>query len=368
MPQTEFNIHDFLRLCAIPQIGSQRLRLLITHFGNPTDVLSATPKQLTNVEGIDKKLASIIAHYKEGKQFADEQLSRLNKINGSIITLWDSNYPELLRKIYDPPAFLFIRGNIIPQDKYSIAIVGTRTPTHYGKIVTEQFSQKFSEMGITVISGLARGIDTVAHHTICASQGRTLAIIGSGIDRIYPAENKKLASEIEKHGAIISEFFMGGKPDPGNFPRRNRIISGLSLGTLLVESTEDGGGMITAYLTVEQNRELFCIPGTITEKYSKGPNKLIREGQAKLVQSIDDILEELQTALSPIIKPTISKPKIQLTMFEQKIYDVLTYEPLHIDFIAEQVQFSISDVLVNLLSLEFKGMIKQLVGKMFVKV
>ena len=235
----------------------------------------------------------------------------------------------------------------------------------YGKFIAEKFSRELSEKGIMITSGLARGIDTVAHSSSLKAGGRTIAVIGSSIDMIYPSENKKLAERIEENGAVVSEFFMGTKPDPGNFPRRNRIISGMSLGTLIVETAENGGAMITASTTLDQNRELFCIPGNITEKYSFGTNRLIRDGHAKLVQSVDDIIAELKTSLRPILKFAPPQTPAALSVFEQKVFDILTSEPLHIDVVSERSGLSIPDTLVNLLSLEFKGLVRQLAGKMF---
>ena len=362
------DVSDLLRLSAVPGVGAGRLRLLVAHFGSPTAVLAAAPRELIRVQGIDKKIASLIAHFKGGGEFVDEQLSLLNKVNGRIVTIWDDEYPEYLRKIYDPPPLMFVRGSIEPNDKYAIAIVGTRHPTTYGMLMAERFARELTEKGITIVSGLARGIDTIAHQTSVKLGGRTLAVIGSSIDIIYPAENKKLAAQIEENGAIVSEFVMGTKPDPGNFPRRNRIISGMSLGILIVETAENGGAMITASIALDQNRELFCVPGNITEKYSIGTNTLIRNGHAKLVQSVDDIIAELEASLRPILKESPARPLPQLTVFEQKIVDTLAYEPMHIDEVSERSALSMSDTLVNLLSLEFKGIVRQLAGKMFVKI
>ena len=363
--QSGINISDLLRLSAVPGVGANRLRALITHFGSPTSVLKAAPRELIRAEGIDKKLASTIAHFTGGEVFAEEQLSLVNKVNGRIVTLWHDEYPEYLRKIYDPPPLLFVLGTIEKNDKYAVAIVGTRLPSAYGKFIAEKFSRELSEKGIMITSGLARGIDTVAHSSSLKAGGRTIAVIGSSIDMIYPPENKKLAELIEERGAIVSEFFMGTKPDPGNFPRRNRIISGMSLGTLIVETAENGGAMITASATLDQNRELFCIPGNITEKYSFGTNRLIRDGHAKLVQSVDDIIAELKTSLRPILKFAQPQTPALLSIFEQKLLDLLTSEPSHIDVVAERSGLSIPDTLVNLLSLEFKGLVRQLAGKMF---
>lgn len=364
----KFSIHDLLHLASIPKVGNYRLRNLITHFKTPGAVLEATPKELCAVEHIDKKIAVAIAHAERKPAFIEDQLSRLNKAGGRILTLWDDEYPSLLKKIYDPPVFLFIRGRFAKQDQYSVGIVGTRHPTSYGKLMAEKFSRELVHLGITVVSGLARGIDTIAHTSALASDGRTVAVIGSALDSIYPPENRKLCDRIEENGVVASEFFMGTKVDPGNFPRRNRIISGLSLGTLVVESDFNGGAMITASTAVDQNRELFSIPGSIMEKKSNGTNALIKRGQAKLVQTVDDLLDELEVSLRPILHKTHHHaPPPALNIFEEKILTVLSNEPQHIDELSELTGLSPSDTLVNLLGLEFKGLIKQMAGKMFVR-
>jgi len=364
---TGINVLDLLRLSAIPGVGTNRLRALVSHFGSPTAVLEASPQDLVRVEGIEKRLASTIAHFEGGEAFAEEQLSLLNKVNGRVVTLWDDEYPEYLRKIYDPPPFLFVRGVIEPTDRYAIAIVGTRLPSQYGKLMAERFAQELSEKGITIVSGLARGIDTIAHASSLRSGGRTIAVIGSGIDIIYPPENLRLAEQIENCGALVSECYMDAAPDAGNFPRRNRLVSGMTLGTLIVETPENGGAMITASTALDQNRELFCIPGNITEKNCIGTNLLIRDGRAKLVVTVDDIIAELEPALRPILKASLPQNPIQLSMFELRLLELLGSETLHIDTLAERSELSMPDTLVSLLGLEFKGMVKQLAGKMFVK-
>ncbi len=367
---SDINIQDLLHLKSIPKISDRKIINLVNHFGSTKDVLSAEPRKLIKVQGIKEADASLIHHTIRDQGFVDEQFSLLNKVNGTIISFWDESYPAHLKNIYDPPALLFVRGKLHHNDNFSIAIIGTRHPTTYGKHSTEVFAKELSQRGITVVSGLARGIDTIAHKSTLSVHGRTVAVLGGSIDKIYPKENEKLVDLIESthQGAVISELLMSTASHPGFFPRRNRIISGMSLGTLIIESDVDGGAMITATTAIDQNRELFCIPGTITEKKSFGTNKLIKNGHAKLVQSVDDILNELQSSLQPILK---SKPhKIeppQLNAFEQKIYDVLTNDALHIDLISEQAQLSSSDTLVNLLSLEFKGIVRQMAGKMFLK-
>ena len=368
--QNEIQIRDLLHLKSIPKISDRKIINLVNHFGNTKEILASDPRKLIKAHGVKEPDASLIRHTAFNQHLVEKQFSLVNKIDGSIISLWDNNYPEHLKNIYDPPVLLFVRGAFHQNDNFSIAIVGTRHPTTNGKLNAEHFAKEFAHRGITVVSGLARGIDTIAHSSTLQAHGRTIAVLGGSIDKIYPKENEKLVSQIEikNNGAVISELLMSTQSHPGFFPRRNRIISGMSLGTLIIESDENGGAMITATTAIDQNRELFCIPGNISEKKSYGTNKLIKNGQAKLVQSVDDVIDELLVSLSPILKSKPHKAEIpQLNAFEQKIIDVLNNEPVHIDSISEQTQLSSSDVLVNLLSLEFKGIVRQMAGKMFLK-
>ncbi len=370
------NIHDLLILSEIPGIGSGRLRGLISHFKDSRAVAKASAKDLCAVEGIEKKVAlGIVKFFRDSgpalnKKMVDQQLSKLNKVNGRVITFWDKEYPSNLKKIYDPPPFLFIRGEFAEEDNYSVAIVGTRDPSTYGIQMAQRFSTELSKLGIPIVSGLARGIDTVSHTATLKAGGRAIAVIGSGIDVIYPPENKQLFESIAEHGAVVSEFLMGAKPDAGNFPRRNRIISGISLGTIVVETGIEGGAMITASLALDQNKSVFAIPSALSEKRKSGTNLLIKEGKAALVESIDDIITELQPQLKRLLHAKTESPrKAQpaLTLFEQQMYEVLTEEPSHIDAIAKRSGLTTSDALVHLLGMEFKGVVKQLRGKMFVK-
>jgi DNA processing protein len=369
--QNGIHIRDLLHLKSIPKISDRKIINLVEHFQSTERIRTADPRALVRIRGIKETDASLIRHTPVDQRSIETQFSLLNKVNGSIISYWDQEYPEHLKNIYDPPVLLFVRGKLQPRDNFSIAIVGTRHPTLYGKVNAEHFAKHLSERGITVVSGLARGVDTIAHRSTIRHHGRTVAVLGGSIDRIYPGENAPLVEMIgsEMNGAVISELAMSTPSHPAFFPRRNRIISGMSLGTLIIESDEDGGAMITATTALDQNRELFCIPGSIAERKCFGTNKLIKHGQAKLVQSVDDIVDELQVALRPILSsPPAAPPAPQLNVFEQKIIDRLTAEPMHIDVISEQTQLSVSDVLVNLLGLEFKGLIRQMAGKMFLKV
>lgn len=368
-----FTTKDILILRQIEGLGDIKLRQLFSQFESLDNIFETHPANLHTL--ISPAIAQKISDFKNNGTlakeiaFAEQQLETAYKLNGKILSLFDEEYPESLKTIYDAPVLLFVLGAILPADKYSIAIVGTRTPTHYGKKISEMFAEKFARYGITVISGLAYGVDSIAHKTTLAHSSRTIAVLAGGVDKIYPQENIELAHRIAENGAVLSEFPFGTRPEPFLFPRRNRIISGMSLGTLLIESTIDGGGMITMEMALDQNKELFAVPGQVTEKKSEGCNYLIKEGKAKLVQKPEDVLIELEYKLKPILNRTTEKeqPKITLTLFEEKIYNTLADAPKHIDTIVEEASLSPSDVLVNLLSLEFKNLVRQLAGKMFMR-
>ncbi len=360
---------DLFLLLSVERIGPAKIRSLLSKFRNLHNILNASINELQEVEGISKELSSrirkISSRKEEVKEFVEKELAKLKKIGGRIVTVWDEDYPPLLKKIYDPPLLLYVKGKFDEKDKYSIAVVGTRVPTNYGKLQTERIVSDLALQGITIVSGLARGIDSIAHKTAMKNNSRTIAVIGSGLDVIYPPENKKLFDEISEKGVIISEFSLGTKPDAVNFPKRNRIISGISLGTLVIETGINGGAMQTARLSLDQNREVFAVPGNLGVRQSEGTNLLIQRGEAELVTSAEDILTELELKLKPVIGKNIPKPEKDLNIFEEKIYNSLTNEPLHIDKISELTNLSTSDCLVHLLSLEFKGLVKQLPGKVF---
>lgn len=289
----------------------------------------------------------------------------MKKINGQILTVWDEEYPKLLKRIFDPPLVLEAIGNIEERDGFAISVVGTRNPTNYGRLVAEKISAELAEQGITIISGMARGIDSIAHSAAIKSGGKTIAVIGSGLDVVYPSENKKLFEVICETGVVISEFPLGTKPDATNFPKRNRIISGLSLGCIIIETGIKGGAMQTARFALDQNREVFALPGNVGVKQSEGTNYLIQRGEAELIRSAEDVLLELELKLKPILGKNIPKQQQDLSLFEEKIFNALNNEPLHIDKIAVSTNLTTSDCLVHLLSLEFKGLVKQLPGKKF---
>jgi len=341
------------------------MRNLLNSFNSPDEVLDAPIQKLMQIQGIDKKIA---VNIKNGinQEFINKQLDQLNKNKIDILSYWDKNYPERLKKIYDPPAFLFIKGSIIPQDDLSIGIVGSRATSQYGKSVTEQFSSELADLKFTIISGMARGIDSVAHRAALKSGGRTIAVLGSGIDNIYPPENNKLLEQIVENGAVITEYPLGTYPDAGNFPKRNRIISGLSLGVLITEAGAKSGALITAFQALEQNREVFAVPGPINSGKSAGSNQLIKEG-AKLVQGVQDIIRELENQIEVRIKTPVKKQP-NLKGLDKVIYKLLQDEPQHVDNLAMKSGKSVPEVLTVLLTLELMGIVKQLSGKMFVQV
>ena len=357
-----------LRLDSIPGIGGTRTRNLIARFKNPSAVFQASFAELTKVEGIDKRLALNILNKKTDVRYAQDQFNKARKLGVKIVTYWDREYPENLKKTADPPAILHVLGEVVPQDTIALAVVGTRMPSDYGKVVTEKLTVQLVRKGFTIVSGLARGIDTIAHRVTLNSCGRTIAVLGSGIDMIYPAENKKLAAQIIQHGAIVSEFPFGTLPDATNFPRRNRIISGLSLGTLVVEAGQKSGALITAEIALEQGREVFAIPGSILSNKSVGTNRLIKEG-AKLVQTIDDIIIELEPKLRGFCDEARQMPSVpaELSEIEKRMLKLLSEKPVHIDTIAQTLGISTAEALSVLLTLELKEFVKQLSGKMFVR-
>lgn len=359
-------------LLSIDGFGPARIRNLLARFHSTEKILTADIKSLASVDGISKILAEKLyrcsSQKGEMQRRVEKELRVLQNLNGYIVSIWDDGYPQLLKKIYDPPLLLYFKGNFIEQDNFSIAIVGTRIPTHYGKVHAEKIAKEFAAQNITIVSGLARGIDSVAHSTAVKYGGRTIAVVGSGLDVIYPPENKKLFEDIASNGLIISEYSPGTQPDAQNFPKRNRIISGLSLGCLVIETALNGGAMQTASFALDQNREVFALPGNVGVRQSQGTNKLIRAGEAALIQTAEDILLDLKLKLKPVIGKNIPKPDAELNLFEEKIYNSLINEPQQIDLIAAKTALTTSECLVHLLSLEFQGLIKQLPGKCFMKI
>ena len=340
-------------------IGPARLKKLLDYFETIQAAWEANPGELAAM-GLDKRSITSLVETRTRVDLAAE-LKRIDDLSVRVTTWDDDDYPPLLRNIPDPPFLLYSRGNIIPHDQWSLAVVGTRSASVYGKEVTRKLVSGLAASGVTIVSGMALGIDTQAHQTALEVGGRTIAVLGSGVDVIYPTRNARLAESIMENGAIISEFGLGSQPEAGNFPRRNRIISGLSLGVLMVEGAEQSGARITIDCALEQGRETFAVPGNILGHGSRGPNKLIQQGMAKLVTSIGDILEELNLTMVP--EQLEAATIIPDSPTEATILQQLSAEPVHIDELGHRTHLSPAELSSTLTMMELKGQVRQ-VGNM----
>ncbi len=363
---------DWIKLKMVPEIGPICFQKLMKYFLSPANVISSSLSELENVEGIGEKRARIIWDNLKNVDIETE-LKLIEEHQIKIVTFNDSDYPVILKSIYDPPFLLYMKGEFLYRDDLSIAVVGSRKATPYGRMAAEKISRDLVSMGITVISGLARGIDTHAHKGALAGGGRTIAVLGNGLAMTYPKENKDLGDAISQQGAVVSEFSMKSLPDRTNFPIRNRIISGLSLGTIVVEAVEKSGALITANLALQQGREVFAIPGNIFSRYSQGAHGLIKEG-AKLVENVNDVIEEIRGFSKNLniegrekSNKTIQTPICSLNQKEQKIYDCVLWEPVPIDEIVQKCNLPVKDISSSLMIMEIKGLIKQVSGKMFIR-
>ena len=350
-------------LSLVPGVGPGRLRAILAAFGSGQAALAASAGALAAVPGVGRQTARAIAAFDDFDE-ADRQLDQAARAGATLLTAWDARFPRLLRQIFDPPAFLWMHGTLTEADDRAVAIVGTRRATEYGRRMAAHFAAELARRGFTIVSGLAYGIDAAAHRAALEAGGRTIAVLGSGVDRIYPARHAGLAREATAHGAVLSEYPLGAAPDAVNFPRRNRLISGMALGTLVVEAFETGGALITARMAVEHNREVFAVPSPAFSEAGRGTNRLIQRGHAKLVLGVDDILEELGYA-DEAPAPEAAAPPPDLGKLERQLYEALGAEPRHIDAVCLETGLDPSTALVYLLSLEFKGLVRQMAGKQF---
>lgn len=367
MDKEDRRIHDWLALSFVDGLGKISYRNLIRKFGSPDKVFQASIKDLEEVEGLRQKVIKEIKGFNQNARVKNE-LELMRKHQVTLVTFLDENYSFNLLNIYDPPPFLYVKGEFKKEDKIAVAIVGSRFASHYGKLVTERISQDLALEGVTVVSGMARGIDTSAHRGALSVKGRTIAVLGCGIDINYPAENKKLREEIASNGALVSEFKMSTPPASSHFPVRNRIISGLSLGVVVIEASHRSGSLITARLALEQGRDVFAVPGSVDSLRSRGTHKLIKEG-AKLVEDAQDVVIELL----PQIRGSSQLADVQQDRGEfvseeaRSILELLEHSQLQIDKIITGTGLSSSQVSTTLLDLELNGLIRQLPGKVFVR-
>jgi DNA processing protein len=373
------HLHEWLALSLTPGLGPTKCKKLVEHFGSPEAVFRASLTEL-EATGIQAVSAQSVATGKSA-ELAREEIARATAAGVTIISFDDPFYPPRLKEIYDPPLNLYVRGNLEVLTKPGISMVGTRHPTPYGTGMAERLACDLATQGLVIVSGMARGVDTASHRGAISAKGKTLAVFGTGVDVIYPKENSRLSEQIlALGGALITEFPLGTFAAPQNFPIRNRIISGMSLGVLVVEAAEYSGTRITARCALEQNRDVFAVPGNVTNKNSWGPNTLIKQG-AKLVATWEDVWEDLPTdvrlALTPPSSPESSGsspaslfPDEGLPPHEKRILSLLKAdESTHIDEIVEKLEteLSSSEIFAALFELELAGKVRQMPGKNFVK-
>lgn len=343
----------WLALSLIPQIGSKRLIQLWQHFGQLSTVWHASHDTLIQ-SGLSETVTNQLIEAR-AKIDPDYELSRIHKVDAFLVTLADDTYPESLRHIDDPPAMLYVRGNFTPQDNRALCIVGTRRATKYGQDVTYRMAKELAANGITIVSGLALGVDTQAHLGALDGGGRTIAVMGTGINKVYPESNLPLARRIITHGAVITEYPIGMNPLGQNFPRRNRIMSGLTLGVLVAEAGETSGALITARTAAEQGRDVFAIPSNIFNPEGRGVNRLIQDG-AKLVMSVQDILEEVDSTYEWVETRTQTEKVVPADDNEAALLAILGHDPIHIDDLVRLSQLPIATVSSTLTLMELKGL------------
>ncbi len=364
----------FLALNLLPGIGPIRVRHLLERFRNPEAVLAASSGDLQRVPGIGGEMAQSICNWENLIDLSEEK-RRIDDHGITLLTLEDKSYPAALREIHDPPFLLYMKGDIRPSDAAALGVVGSRRMTHYGKEQAHKLGFQLARAGFCIISGLARGIDTAAHEAAIAAGGRTIAVLGSGIGNVYPPENDVLADRIAENGAVLSEFPVLYVPDKQSFPLRNRIVSGMSQGLLVVEAPARSGSLITANQALEQGRAVFAVPGPIDRPTSEGCNRLIRQG-ATLVTAAKDIIDDLGSGLNSLnldfsssapVELASKRPSVPLSDQESKILLELEKGEQTIDMISEALKMPVGSVSASLLQLEMKHLVKQLPGKYFTK-
>ncbi len=355
----------YIGLNMMSSLGPVRVRNLVAALGSPEAIFSAREEELRKASGIGGEVARAILAQREEVDVAAE-VKRARSAGARLVTLLDDDYPEPLKQIYDPPLALYVRGTLTREDRHAIAVVGTRHATHYGQGVADKLAYQLARTGFTVVSGLARGIDTAAHRAALKGGGRTLAVLGSALDRVYPEENAGLADEIAGHGAVISEYTMGREPDRTTFPYRNRVVAGLSMGLVVVEAGMKSGAVITATEALEQGRTVFAVPGRVDQPSSRGTHMLIKQG-ARLCEGIDDVLQEFEMLIPPSqaekVKSMPKRPDVPLTQDEQVVVKALWKGALDVDELARAAGLKSAQISALLLGLEMKRVIRILPGR-----
>lgn len=347
----------------IKGIGAVRMQGLVSYFGDLESAWRASPADLAGA-GLGLKVIERVIQARENVHL-DKVWEKIERQGIKILTWLDEAYPQRLKEIDQPPPVLYIRGDYLPDDLFAVAIVGTRRVTPYGRQITEELSSFLAANGLTVISGLARGVDAIAHQTALKAGGRTIAVLGSGVDKIYPPEHRGLAEQMMERGAVVSDYAPGTPPDASNFPPRNRIIAGLSLAVVVVEAGETSGALITAEFAAEQGREVFAVPGSILAPQSKGTNKLIQKGALPLL-NVNDLMQALD--ITRVGEQKAARRIMPGDATEVKLLSVLGSEPLHVDEIRSQSELPIEKVSAALALMELKGMVRQVGGMNYVAV
>jgi DNA processing protein len=358
----------YIVLNMVPNIGPVRVRALLEAFGSPENILGAKRADLLAVENIGREAADSVLNWRQHADL-DAELKRIEKCGAHVVARDEAGYPKHLRQIYDPPLVLYVRGTLGEGDPHAVAVVGSRRTTLYGQEMARKISYQLARSGVTVVSGLARGIDTAAHKGAMQAKGRTVAVLGCGVDQAYPPENKELAEQIiAKGGAVVSEFPCGTKPDRQTFPMRNRVVSGWSLGVVVVEASLTSGAMITANFAAEQGRQVFAVPGRVDQPGSRGCHKLIKEG-AKLTEDFEDVLVEFETLLpqkDPVpVTEDAAGPALKLSTNEEKVFAAIGDEEVPVDEIIRSSGLTSACVSATLLGLEMKRVVRQLPGKVY---
>ena len=342
-------------------IGAVRFQAVLNYFGDP-QIAWGAPTEALRQAGLSDKIIENLVRTRDQVDL-DKLWEEMEQKNISILIQQDESYPKRLNEIDQPPPVLYTQGNINPDDEWSVAIVGTRRVTAYGRQVAEDIAGRLARNGLTIISGLARGVDSIAHQAALDAGGRTIAVLGSGLDRIYPPENRHLAEQIKANGAIISEFSPNTPPEASNFPQRNRLISGLSLAVIVIEAGIKSGALITASFAADQGREVFAVPGNITSPGSMGTNRLIQNGAHPLL-SAEQVLEILE--LSMVAEHRTARVALPSDAVEAQLFEILGVEPLHIDEVTNRTEIPVEKVTASLALMELKGMVRQVGGMQYI--
>ena len=344
-------------------IGAVRFRALLEAFGSAEAAWNASPVALSDA-GLSQKVVENFQRVRKGVSL-EQVAERIHSLDVQVITWDDPAYPRHLKEIDQPPPVLYVRGRLQPEDDWAVAIVGTRKVTAYGRQVAEEVAATLASSGVTIVSGLARGVDSIAHQAALNAGGRSLAVLGNGVDLVYPPENRKLAAQLVEHGALVSDYPLGTQPDGINFPPRNRIISGLSIAVIIVEAGLTSGALITATFAAEQGRDVFAVPGNINAPQSQGTNRLIRDGAQPLLTP-QDVLEALD--LTMVTEHRSVRVALPDDPIEARLFKLLSHEPMHVDEIRAQAAMPIETVSATLAMMELKGMVRQVGGMNYVAV